>query len=184
MTLASEDDKNKIVKVYEKYRSLMFYIAKDILKDNAHAEDAVSESVIKLIHNLHKIGDIASPKTKSFVVIVVRNTAMNLYNKTSRMGMSLEIELENIADNIPQIDDELISKDGYKHIVDIIDSLPSTLRDVIILSLLHGFSNKEISEITGISYDTVRKRIFRAKQSIKNTWLMSKKEGEIFDKEL
>jgi len=182
MMLANENDKSKIIKIYEEYRSLMFYIAKSILKEHAQSEDAVSESFVKLIHNLHKIDEISSPKTKSFIALIVKNTALNIYNKNTYVDMSLESELENMVDNSPQIADEIISKDGYKYLVDIIDSLPSALRDVAVLSLLHGFNNKEIAKITGIGYDTIRKRGLRAKNSIKKIWLNSNKEGEKIDK--
>jgi len=186
MMLSNEDDKNKIIKIYEEYRSLMFYIAKSILKEHAQAEDAVSESFVKLIHNLHKIDEISSPKTKSFISLIVKNTALNIYNKNAYVDLSVDLspesEFENIVDNAPQIVDEIISKDGYEDLVDIINSLPSVLRDVAVLSFLHDLNNKEIAKITGIGYDTIRKRGLRAKNSIKKIWLNSNKESEKIDK--
>ena len=168
--LENEDDRNKFLKIYEEYRSLMFYVANRILKDRASAEDAVSDSFIKIIHNLHKIDQIPCPKTKSFIVIIVKNTALNIYNKMSYVEKSFETEHEITIGTTQQVSDEIISKEGYKNIVDIIDSLPDTLRIVAVLSLLHGLSNKEIAEITEISYDTIRKRLLRAKSAIKAIW--------------
>jgi len=168
--MENECDRNKFLKIYEEYRSLMFYVAEDILKDHALAEDAVSESFIKIMHNLHKIDQIPCHKTKAFIVIIVKNTALNVYNKM-RSEKSLETELEKTTDNIPQVSDEIINKESYKNIIDIINSLPDALRNVAVLSLLHGLKNKEIAEIMGISYDTTRKRTLRSRNAIKAIWL-------------
>jgi RNA polymerase sigma-70 factor (ECF subfamily) len=168
-----EESYDKIKKIYEEYRSLMLHIAKTILKDHALAEDAVSDSIIKLIRHIHKIENVSSAQTRSFVVVIVRNTAIDIYNKLAHEG-NLEFEAEELSDNSQAISDSIISKEGYKLIVDIIKSLPDTLRDVAVLSLIHDLSNKEIADITGVSYDTIRKRLSRAKRTIKEIWLRNK----------
>ena len=157
----------KVLQIYEKYHRLMLYIAKQILSDHALAEDAVSESIEKLIRNIHKVGDVSCYKTKSFVVIIVRNTALNILKKQGRTDSYEEAEFEKIPDKDTNISDEIISAEGYNKIVDIIDALPDSLRDTAILSLVHGQSHEEIAETLEISYDAVKMRLSRAKKTIR-----------------
>ena len=167
MAIESEADKNKIIRIYEEYRGLMLYIAMQVLKDHALAEDAVSESIEKLIRNLHKVGDISCYKTRSLIVVIVRNTAINIWRKAKRTAGSGDIEIEQVVDKAPIAPDKIVSIEGYNRIVDIINSLPDTYRDVAVLSFLHEYSHSEIAEMLGISYDTVKMRISRAKKTIR-----------------
>ncbi|MCL2400494.1 MAG: RNA polymerase sigma factor [Defluviitaleaceae bacterium] len=166
-TLDSEADKNKIVQLYEKYHRLMFYVARKVLSDHALAEDAVSESIEKMIYNIHKIDDISCYKTKAFIVIIVRNTALNILKKKGRTDTHLDVDSEVIADESFLVSDKIISIESYNNIVSIINSLPDTLRDVAVLSLVHEQSHSEIAEILEISYDTVKMRLSRAKKTIR-----------------
>ena len=74
MSINSEDDRSKLLQIWERYYSLMMYEAKKYLDDSI-AEDAASESFIKIIHNLDKFQDITSNRTRAYVVTIVRNTS-------------------------------------------------------------------------------------------------------------
>ena len=167
MTIKNEDDKNKIVQIYEQYRGLMLHIATQVLHDRATAEDAVSESIEKLIRNLHKVGDVSCYKTRALVVVIVRNTAINIWNKNKRAGYGNDDEIERISDKAPLLSDNIVSIEGYDKIVDIINVLPDTYKDVAVLSLLHEYSHSEIAKILDIGYDTVKMRLSRAKKILR-----------------
>jgi len=167
MALESEADKSKMVRIYETYRGLMLYTAMQVLKDHALAEDAVSESIEKLIRNIHKVGDVSGYKTKALVVIIVRNTAINIWRKRKKTSAGDDIEIEQMVDKTPIAPDKIISMEGYNKIVNIINALPETYKDVAILSFLHEYSYSEIAEMLGISYDTVKMRISRARKLIR-----------------
>jgi len=167
MALDNEKDRSKMVRIYEEYRSLMFYIAVKVLKDHALAEDAVSDSIEKLIRNLHKVGDISCYKTRSLIVVIVRNTALNILKKAGRTD-SLDTQVEEIADEAPLTTDKLMSLEGFNNIVEIVNALPDIYRDAAVLSLLHEYSHADIAKMLDISYDTVKMRISRAKKIVRN----------------
>ena len=167
MAIENENDKNKIIQVYEQYRGLMLHVATQVLHDRATAEDAVSESIEKLIRNLHKVGDVSCYKTRALVVVIVRNTAINIWNKNKRAGYGNDDEIERLSDKAPMVSDNIVSMEGYDKIVATINALPDTYRDVAVLSLLHDCSHSEIVEMLGIGYDTVKMRLSRAKKMLR-----------------
>ena len=77
----NEDDKIKFEDIYGKYKKMMFWIANQILNDERDIEEVVQDSFIKIIRNLDKIEKINSKKTKSFISIIVKNTAIDVYRK-------------------------------------------------------------------------------------------------------
>ncbi len=158
--LETDEDKNKFTLLYEKYRKLMFYIANQILKDDYLSEDAVEQTFVKIIENLDNISDVDCHKTKSYIVIMVRNCSINLYRqRKSHPTVSLDEDLE-IADDQPfEIDEmDVLTKAVVK--------LPVIYRDIYTLKYVQELSNEEIAKILDISESTVRKRLERAKEKI------------------
>ena len=82
--LGSHAEENKFEQLYLAYRQVMFYAANSILKDPAMAEDAVHQAFIRILNHMGKIGEVHCPQTRSFVVIIVRNVAINLYNSRKK----------------------------------------------------------------------------------------------------
>ncbi|MCL2378815.1 MAG: RNA polymerase sigma factor [Defluviitaleaceae bacterium] len=171
--LAAGNDKKKrkenhakLVRLYEEYYSLMMSVAIKILKDHALSEDAVADSFEKLLRHIHKIGDVTCYKTKAFVVITVKNTALDMLKKMKRIAPDSEDMLDEIADYNPDILSAIVSQEGHGHIVNIIDALTPALRDVAVLSLLHGLSSIEISKLLGLSDSTARMRLSRARKAV------------------
>ena len=159
---------NKIEELFKQYRGLMHHVARSVLTDSGHVEDAVSESFEKIIRNIDKIGDVIHPQTRAFVVTIVKNTAINIYKKNVRMKTEPEDEIDEILDDGLSVEDEVVYKEQVKTIRNYVDSLPASLREVLILSLFNEYSNKEISEILGVNYETVKKRAYRARMQLAN----------------
>ena len=74
-TIENFSDRFKIERLYMCYRNLMYKEALEIVQNPHSAEDAVSESFVRIIKNLHKIDEQDRPKTRSFLVIICRNVA-------------------------------------------------------------------------------------------------------------
>ncbi len=163
LMLETEEDKNKFVLLYQKYKKLMFYVANQILKDEYLAEDAVHHTFIKIIDNLDKISEIDCHKTKSYIVTMVRNCSINLYNQRKRHPLvSLDSEVEIESDETFQIEED-------DTLVKAVANLPEIYNAVLTLKYVQEFSNSEIAEMLDISEPTVRKRLERAKSKVQET---------------
>ena len=81
-------------KLYLEYRSPMYRVALSVLRDEGLAEDAVQQSFLKIFQNFDKLDLSDCNKTKSFIVILVRNTAIDLYRKRQREGVISFEDLE------------------------------------------------------------------------------------------
>lgn len=63
--------------------------------------------------------------------------------------------------------EELRNNELRKKIQDSIETLDPEYREVIVLRHLHGFSYEDMSAITGLPLGTIKNRIFRARQDLK-----------------
>lgn len=167
MMLDSEEDKDKLTKIYKKYYSLMLAVAKSIIHNHTLAEDIVSDSFLTLIKHLHKISDIECHKTQSYIVIIVRHLSLNLLKKQKTYNTE-SVDVFDEPDNNAVILDNLTTKESLDNIISQIRALPKSLSDVLYLSSVLGYSYEEIANLLGISNEAVRKRLSRARTKIKN----------------
>lgn len=157
-----EEDKNKFELLYITYRKLMFYVANEILDDEPLAEDAVQEAFFKILKNLDRVGDINCHKTRGYVVTIVKNTAIDLYNRRKRYdALPLEkIEFCAAQEQAGRTDDlDNLSRAAMK--------LPVIYKSVLTLRCVQGLSDKEIAKALDISGAAVRKRFERARRKLK-----------------
>lgn len=164
-TVENYEERLKIEELYYKYRNLMYKVSYDILQDKNMAEDAISEAFERILKNLHKIDEINCTKTRNFMVIICRNVSINMYNKRKKVS---ECELNDKIKNNNYEDpaDIVVSKENIERMAKAISSMDNKYKDVFLLKHAHGMAVVEISKMLGITQDTVRKRLQRARKKI------------------
>jgi len=164
--IENEAESSILVKIHKEYYDTMLYVAKSILSDHALAEDAVSETMIKIIKHIDKILEISSFNLKSYIVIIVRNTALDMLKKRTRQREETDVELEDMPDGELSVLDKLTSDESCILIMQAIDTLPKKLSDVLRLSA-NGYTHTEISVFLNINYNVVKMRLSRARQAVR-----------------
>lgn len=149
----------------------MYKQAYSILKDSHLAEDAVHAAFLKVIKYSHKIGEINCPRTRNYLVIISRTTAIDIMNKQSR-----EYSMDsNFHEYIPDKTEKeplnmVLHNETVNELEEIINGLPFIYRDAILLSIAQEHSRAEIAELCGISIDAVDKRLQRAKNMVRTEY--------------
>lgn len=157
-------DKEKFNEIYKTYNLLMFKVAMSVMHNKSLADETVQDCLLKIAMSITNFPDVGTKKAKAFIVIMVRNKAID------------NLELEHI-DKIESIDEsEIISNDivseilsdmGYKHLVQEILNLDIIYRDILTLRLIYEYSIKEICSWLDISENTAKSRIYRGRKILK-----------------
>ena len=163
--IESENDKSKFEEIYIKYRALMFYAANKILNNDQDAEDAVHMAFIKIAENIEKIMDLECPKTRSYIVTIAENKAIDIYRKKSR---------HKEAEYLDEVKGTEVIYEGDNLLAKCILNLPARYRETIILRYYHGYSVRELAAIFDISISAASKLDQRAKNKLKK---LCEKEG-------
>lgn len=156
------DDKEKFAEIFRSYGNMMFSKAMSILHNAALAEEAVQESFLKIAKNISKISDPNCSKTAAFIVIIVRNTALDML-KSEHIN-----DTEPLDEAIPDISSDtlsrIISNDGYNALLNAVNGLDSIYSDVLMLKLVYGYDTASISKLMNIPVKTADSRIYRGKK--------------------
>ena len=156
------EEKSKFEELYNTYKQDMYAIAYAILNNVQDAEDAVSQAFFSIAESFTKISQTPCHELRSYVVIITKNTALNIYrkNKAERThSVPVEYDLSKYLEEYPD--------DNYQYLVESIRSLTGDDKDIIVLYYLYGFTAKQIGKQLSISEDAVRKRVERAKIKLK-----------------
>lgn len=163
LSFSQESDKEKFDFLYAQYKRLLFLRAREILRDYALAEDAVSEAYMRIYRNLHKIEDVNSPQTVSFLVTIVKNVARTMIQKQQREPV-IEPD-EQLPDHF-LLDEVVLGELGAARILALVDELKAEYREVFLLKYARGCSHKEIADLLQTSENNVTVRLFRAKKKL------------------
>ena len=154
--------KEKLHILYQLYEKPMYHIAYAILHHTQQTEDAVSEAFCKVIRHLDKIGDPESPRTKQYIIRIIRNTAINQYRKNAR-----EADRRTVWDDrILQIPDETAASPAEQQEEQQLESLSETDRQIVLLRCQNNLPFREIAQRCGIKEAAARKRFERARKTM------------------
>ena len=160
--LDTPEEKSKFETLYYTHRRTMLHIAMQILRDHHLAEDAVQEAFIRLAKNFSKIGQVDCPRTRLFVVIIVRNISL-----TMRTEQQKQIVVE-VPDATTQaeydLEEDVLGRIAYEEVLTAIQELPLIYRDILYLQCVEEYKLAEISKLTGIGIETVKKRAQRGRK--------------------
>ena len=160
----SAADKNKFEELYNMHKRTMLYKARDILKDDHLAEDAVHEAFLRVIKNFTKIDEVDSPQMRAFLVIIVRNVSLTLLDKLNRETFIEDVEL--FSNEHSEIEDSVFDRIECEKIIEALEELPVQYRDILYLQYMEEYKLKEIAALFNMSNEVVKKRAQRGKKKL------------------
>ena len=146
--------KEEFVRVVRGYTLHMYRLAYSILNNSTDAEDAVSEAVL---HAYEKLRTLRDPDSfKNWILQITANEAKKIYRQNKRTG-AVAWE-ENLS---PAFYDE------HHELWDAVMQLDGGYRDVIVLFYYEQCTIPEISRILECRQGTVKSRLYRAKEQLR-----------------
>lgn len=161
--LETVDDREQFGDLYIKYKQRMYAIAYSILHNVEDSEDAVHEAFIAIADNFEKIKTFSCQEKERYIVIIVRNTSINIYRKNKKDSK----HLAELDDNQSIINVNFFENIDRDELIHAISNLPIIYKDILFLHYVNHYTTKEISKMLDISIDAVWKRIERAKKLLK-----------------
>ena len=192
-------DTEEFRKIIDLYRNKSYSLALRILKTHNDAEDCVQESFIKLYNAIVNGLYESKSKLSTYLYAIVYNTAVDTYKKHSKRSFnitSIDITESNFreGDELVRNFDYVIlkSEDGspYSKLVkkeiagiirNYVDSIPEHYSVILNMFYVNELSYEEIGGILKLPEGTVKNRIFRAKEKLKQIILKNYSQEEILE---
>ncbi len=145
------------------YRYQFYIVAYAILKNEEDAQDAVCNAILKAYEHIHQLRN--TRKFKAWMITITRNEALRM--RTKRLELPGDDKIQELLEPV---------QDHYNELWDIVQNLKEEYRMVIILFYYNDLSIREISQVLEIAPGTVKSRLNRGREALKQAF--DGKEGE------
>jgi RNA polymerase sigma-70 factor (ECF subfamily) len=199
-----EGDSNSFRLFVDEYKSKAYSLCIKILKNPEDAEDALQESFLKLFRAITDGQFEEKSKLSTYFYTIVYNTAVDNYKKIKKINFSMiSIDVEDsdfsegdeltsrLKENLTEktdtdirtaIQDKHFAEKEIKELVDkYIKNLPEQYSIILNMFYLNDMSYEEITQILKLPIGTVKNRLFRAKEKLRDIILQNYSEEEIYE---
>lgn len=159
----AQGDEQAFESLYAATRRRIFTYLYRFAQDRTLAEDLAAETYVAVWKSSGRFrGD---SKVITWIIGIARNIAMNEFRK----NRGLEQELDEEVMTEPSQFNNCAATESFQLITDALNRLPVLHREIIDLVFMHGMNYEEISKIIDIPVNTVKTRVFHAKEKLRNT---------------
>jgi RNA polymerase sigma-70 factor (ECF subfamily) len=159
-----------------RYSGLLYSICLRYIGDETKSQDALQDAFIRIFKYI-KTFDSDKGSLQAWMRKIAVNTALKTIQSKIPQSSSLSIDINNNLSIEPKILDKMAADE----VLAVIQSLPDGYRQVFNLSVIEGYSHKEIAAMLDIKEVSSRSNLSRAKQLLR-TKLLSFKNSESWAK--
>ncbi len=171
-TSGRTDGFEELVRRYQ--RPITSYVFR-MLGDYESSLDVTQEVFIKVYNSLTKYS--SEYKFSTWLYRIAHNAAIDHMRRNSVATQSIEVENEDGSYQIqiesrvpsPELDHE--RREWRTEIDAVVRCLPAAYRDLILLRHSRDLSYDEIAEVTGLPLGTVKNRLFRAREMMRELFI-------------
>jgi RNA polymerase sigma-70 factor (ECF subfamily) len=178
VSLCKNGDVDAFEVLVKKHQKRMLNIAYRIIGSYEDACEVVQDAFVSAFKGIKNFEERAKFSTWLYTIVInlSRNRLKQLELKSYREDSSLDdpvltndsqITVEPVSDE-PSILEKLEKRDVQQKVQECIHALDNESREVIVLRDIQGFSYNEISDMLKIPEGTVKSRLFRARDSLKD----------------
>ena len=145
--------------VVREHARFVFRVAYGVLRNSHDAEDVVQEVYLRV----HRSGIKDVEDIRAWLARVTFRLAIDRI----RRPQALELPEIEMASAEPDAEHLAIHRQRVEQVHKLIAALPEELRYPLVLSAIEDLNSRQIAEVLGIPESSVRGRVFRARQMLK-----------------
>ena len=174
----NEDERRRYDLIFEKellpHINALSTFAFHLTLNEDDADDLVQETYLKAYRFIDKY--LEGTNAKAWLFKILKNAYINEYRRKSKAPSHVDYEdiigyqdsEDSAIGEFTDLREELFNHMMGDEVTNAINSLPIDFRTVILLCDVEGFTYEEIAKILDVPIGTVRSRLFRARNDLKD----------------
>ena len=148
----SSGDQEWVRSAVSRFEGRLTLYATRILGDVERARDVVQETFLRLCSQKRAR---VEPHLTEWLFTVCRNRAIDVRRKEGRMATLSETRMQSCVSSDPAPAELAERRDSHSQVLETLETLPDSQRDVLRLKFQNGLSYREISGVTGFTESNV-----------------------------
>ncbi len=163
VSLYINGNEDSFAQLLKRHKSKIYTTIYLIVKDQYIAEDLLQETFIKAIKKLKSGQYNEEGKFLPWIVRIAHNLAIDYFRREKRYPTIIMEDGSNIFNSLDFSEDSMesvrIKEETHLALKDMIEKLPETQKEVLIMRHFSEMSFQEIAEATGVSINTALGRM-------------------------
>ncbi len=163
VTLYIAGNENAFEQLVNRHKNKVFTTILLIVKDTYIAEDLLQDTFIKAIHTMKSGRYNEEGKFSPWICRIAHNLAIDFFRKEKRSPMITLEDGSNVFNTLSFAEDSAeslqIKEDTHTRLRELIQTLPQSQREVLMMRHYADMSFQEIAEATGVSINTALGRM-------------------------
>lgn len=169
-------DRHAQQQLYDRYSSRMYAVCYRYVRHSMEAEDILVTAFTKIFERISQFKGEGS--FEGWIRRIVVNEALTYLRKSRSMYLETDLEQADREPDYDALSDHLEAEDLLK----MIEELPTGYRLVFNMYAIDGYSHKEIADQLGISENTSKSQLSRARVYLQkilaeHDWMSNRKIG-------
>ncbi|MEN8124431.1 MAG: sigma-70 family RNA polymerase sigma factor [Bacteroidota bacterium] len=163
-----QGETNAFAYLVNKYKNMVYTLAKNILKNNEDAEEIAQDSFLKAFQKLDTFK--GESKFSTWLYTIVYRNAISMIRKNKIATSDIDnyvIDNYSSGFDFPQIE-AIKNGEQKKYVAKAISNLPETDAFLISLYYLNESTVDEIEKITGLTKTNIKVKLFRLRKKLYN----------------
>ncbi len=170
----SEIEKDLINNIFSKINVKLYNISFSILRSHSDAEEAVSQTFLKIIDHIEKVSSLPCPQIEPYCVIILKNETMNIIRQYKKTAYVEDVDCFECDENGYDIEEEYMKTADIKKLLSCVDMLSDEEKIIIHLRFINDMRFKQIADLLGVNEEAVKKRSQRILKKLRSYY----EEGE------
>ncbi len=155
------EQQKELEKVIVGMRRRLMDEARRFLRNQDEAEDTVQDVVLKLWTMRDRLGDYRS--VEAMAVVITRHLCLS---RKRDYGKCLDLQALKETTDSGSPEQLLIGRETEGRLLELIDTLPDRQQAILRMKHVDGMETDEIAALTGMTADSVRQNLSRARRNI------------------
>lgn len=161
-------DVNTLEIFYDQYSSQIYTTILRYVGSIEDAEDLFQDSLINILESLKKFKFTNEPMFKSWMIKIAVNNALNFLRKKTKFDTIDNYSFDYLVDEEDFKNDSPFQDITPKELFSLITELPIGYKTVFNLFVIENYSHKEIAHELGISENTSKTQLLKARKLLQS----------------
>ncbi|MFB3906445.1 MAG: RNA polymerase sigma factor [Acidobacteriota bacterium] len=164
----SEQADERVESLVREHARFVYRLVYSLLRNHHDAEDTVQETFLRVCRHRSSLKHVQNPR--AWIACIAWRSALTRRRESSAQAHAI-VDLDELKSSLETIalgPEEAAGREQMRSLLEkVMRTLPEELRNPLILSTVEDIRSPEISAILGIPEATVRTRLFRARQLLR-----------------
>lgn len=159
ITKAINGDKDAFITIMKSVEAKMYIVAKSRLDNNEDIKDVIQETIFESYKNIRQLRDIE--KFESWVLSILINNCNKFYKNHNNYNYI------SYSENEPDTNNQFTNLEKNLDFLSLLKLLDKSEQEIFTLFYINEYTTPKISELLNINENTVKTKLRRARQKIK-----------------